>query len=118
MVARHPRDLAPLNSTAIGDKVMPTKRRVAKVAKLNQFHREMLVDGPELMLLGGVGFMEGRRAAVFDAADPDEQAAVLLDMRQAWERHGAKVLAEQRAAHGQSAPVWAERVFAIGIPAG
>lgn len=91
---------------------MPLKRRIEKAAALDDWHREMLIDGPESMLLAGVGFMAGRRAAVFDAANPDEKAAVLRDMRQAWERHGARIAAEHRSMCGQDAAIWAETAFA------
>ena len=75
---------------------------------------QMLIDGPENMLLAGVGFMEGRRAAAFDSAAPAEQAAVLADMQAAWKQHGARLIAEHRAEHGLAAALWAEGAFGGG----
>jgi hypothetical protein len=95
---------------------MPTnrlRRSRAWSGALEHYRAEMLRDGPEEMLLAGVGYMEGERCAVFDQLEGDDRSRVLLKMRADWTRHGAELVASWRAAGLASAlqPSWAEREF-------
>jgi len=88
---------------------MPVKRRTGKAARLSDYHREQLRDGPEDHLLAGVGYMEGHASAVFSCANDAEKALILEQMRSDWARHGVNFLAEWRDA-GIRSP-WALETF-------
>lgn len=90
---------------------MPVKRRTEKAVTLSAFHREMLMHGPESVLLAGVGFMEGRRAAVFAATDESDQLEILNEMRAAWRRHGSKLVREWGQIQNAGTTPWASKEF-------
>jgi len=75
---------------------MPVKKRINKGRHLDAYRREMLQDGPDSVLVAGVGYFAEVGAAIFATASPDQQAAILDAMRHDWQRHGERLRAEGR----------------------
>jgi len=68
---------------------MPTKRRVRKSRDLTDLKIQELWYGPGSCLLAGGGYWRG---AFFWELDPSEQADVVAEMREDWQRHDERVL--------------------------
>ncbi len=84
---------------------MPIKRRLNKGRHLDEYRTEMLRHGPEAMLLAGCGYLGEVMASHYSSATPEQQAAILDAMRDDWQRHRDRLLAE-------GGDWWAEAAFA------
>ena len=81
---------------------MPVKQRRRKARAFDDYHRQQLLEGPDAVLLAGVGYLHSLSVGSFDGASPEEQAAVLAEMRADWQRHGREMMERWRA--GESEP--------------
>ncbi len=94
---------------------MPIKRRLGKARHLDDYRRQQLLEGPDAVLLAGVGYLAPISTATFDRASPEEQAAVLAEMREDWMRYGAEMMVRWRA--GEQEPTTRLWVFPyLGSP--
>jgi hypothetical protein len=57
------------------------KRRTDKGRHLDEYHREMLKDGPDAMQLAGCGYLSEVMASHFAIATPVQQMVILEAMR-------------------------------------
>ena len=76
---------------------MPVKQRTRKARQFDDYHRQQLLEGPDAALLAGVGYLHSLSVGSFDRASPEEQAAVLEEMRADWARYGAEMMVRWRA---------------------
>ena len=86
---------------------MPVKRRTGKALAFDDFHRQQLLEGPDAVLLAGVGYLWSIQEPTFDRGSPEEQAFVLEEMRAGWARHGAELMAQWRSTEAGTAAPWA-----------
>lgn len=94
---------------------MPTSRTRRTRARdgLDPYMIEQLRDGPDAVLLAGVGYLKATPVGSFDRSSPADQAAILQRMREDWNRSGA----ELREMWGPQVQPWAATAFA-DVPAG
>ena len=76
---------------------MPVKKRRGKARMFDDHRRLQLLEGPDAVLLAGVGYLWSIQEPTFDRASPEEQAAVLAEMREDWARYGAEMMVRWRA---------------------
>ena len=94
---------------------MPIKRRVEKARQFDDYHRQQLLEGPDAVLLAGVGYLASTASGHFHNSPPEEQAAVLDGMRADWARYGAEMVVRWRA--GEQEPTTRPWVFPyLGSP--
>ena len=71
---------------------MPVKQRLGKARAFSDYHRQQLLEGPDAVLLVGVGYLALTSAGHFHSSSPAEQAAVLAEMRGDWARYGPAMM--------------------------
>ena len=75
---------------------MPTNRtRRSRLwqAELDDYRRLQLLEGPDAVLLAGVGYLHSLAVGPFDRAPAADQATVLAEMEADWRVHGPALLA-------------------------
>ena len=87
---------------------MPVKQRIAKARAFDDYHRQQLLEGPDGVLLAGVGYLAPTLSGHFHNTPPEEQAAVLAEMRADWARYGADLMTWWRSGeHAEGVRPWA-----------
>ncbi len=90
---------------------MPVKQRRGKARAFDDYHRQQLLEGPDAVLLAGVGYLWSIQGATFDQASPEEQAFVLAEMREDWQRYGREMM--ERWPRGEYEPAMRPWVFVV-----
>lgn len=89
---------------------MPVKRTLAKrSARLCDYKRCQLIEGPADTMLAGVGYLAGYNAGFLDQLDAAEQVEVLAVMERDWRVNREELMAWWNA--GKDAPSFSPKVW-------